>query len=160
MHVSPRSVERASKVLASGAPELVAAVESGAVRLKPAEALASLPETAQRGAVELAASSGRTKGKRAAKAAPVMVVDPRGFAALRKPGRTPATEAAALRCLLSVVRSGARAWTSLVLAWNDEHRGDMEFALGASEEIEGLFGALVKRLELVADTCDGGGAAD
>ncbi len=159
VHVSARSVERASKVLAKGAPELVAAVEAGAVRLKPAEALASLPEPEQRAAVERAVATDKPRDKRATKTAPVMVVEPRGFSALRKPGKTPASEVEALRCLLSVVRSGARAWTSLVLAWNEEHRADMDFAIGASGDVERLFSELLKRLERLADACDGGGGA-
>jgi len=70
VRVSARSVERASKVFAHGAPELVAAVETGALRLKLAEALASLPGPQQCAAVERAAGTGRT---RTGKAARVMV---------------------------------------------------------------------------------------
>ena len=47
MAVSPRSVEHASRVLRSGSPELVAAVESGEVSVSRASSVAALPAEEQ-----------------------------------------------------------------------------------------------------------------
>jgi hypothetical protein len=58
MHVSPRTVEAADKVLTQGTPELAKAVESGQVSVSAAAALADPPQDEQR---EIAA-----RGKKAA----------------------------------------------------------------------------------------------
>jgi phage N-6-adenine-methyltransferase len=47
LNVSPRSVEHAAKVLDEGAPELVRAVETGAVAVSAAEVLTELPRETQ-----------------------------------------------------------------------------------------------------------------
>jgi N6-adenosine-specific RNA methylase IME4 len=77
VNVSPRSVENASRVLKHGAPELVAAVESGKVSVSAAAAVAPLPVEEQRelvakGPKEVAAAAKAVRAKKAArkKAAP------------------------------------------------------------------------------------------
>jgi ParB-like chromosome segregation protein Spo0J len=50
-HVSPRTIDAASKVLEDGAPELVESVRAGKVSVSAASALASLPHDEQREAV-------------------------------------------------------------------------------------------------------------
>lgn len=54
VNVSPRSVENASRVIKSGAPELVAAVDSGKVAVSTAAAIAEAPREEQQRIVEMA----------------------------------------------------------------------------------------------------------
>src|SRR4051794_29046298 len=70
LHVSPRSVEDASKVLREGAPELGRAVDEGKVSVSAAAALTGLPreeqaEVAARGKKEAAAAAKKVREQRA-----------------------------------------------------------------------------------------------
>ena len=72
LHVSPRSVEDASKVLREGAPELGRAVEEGRVSVSAAAALTGLPraeqaEVAARGKREAAAAAKKVREQKKAK---------------------------------------------------------------------------------------------
>jgi len=69
LNVSTRSVENAAKVLREGAPELVAAVERGEAKVRPAASIASLPPEEQallvaRGPEEIIAMARQLEGRR------------------------------------------------------------------------------------------------
>jgi DNA-binding transcriptional regulator YdaS (Cro superfamily) len=68
MSVSPRLVESARAVAASGVPELVAAVESGAVAASAAAEVAELPPEEQKEAVAAGQVPAKAKERRKAKA--------------------------------------------------------------------------------------------
>lgn len=67
LSVARRSVQRAAKVLDEGTPELIAAVDSGEIKVSAAAVLAELPKTSQNSVLEgvKAISDGRMTAKQA-----------------------------------------------------------------------------------------------
>lgn len=65
MGISGRSVDKASKVLREGSPELVTAVETNTVSVNAAEKIASLPKEDQPAAIESSGSTGGLSTTRA-----------------------------------------------------------------------------------------------
>lgn len=75
LNVSPRSVRRAGEVFDKGAPELIAAVERGEMRLSTAAELTTLPKARQRelvaaGKTAAAKSAHQIRTRKAARAMP------------------------------------------------------------------------------------------
>jgi len=159
-HVSRATVERAQKVVSDGAAELLDAVRAGAVTISRAAELAKLPPEQQREAVVRDKATPRPRAgrpRRATRVAPELVVEPAGpldlteFKAAYKRGphhskRTPLHEVPRLRQVEATAKLVLRAWTWINMEWDNDHRGDMRFALDEAKTMTPLIAQFVERL--------------